>query len=262
MPGLVYGLRAHGPYAPEQGHRFNPHKLLLDPWAPEIVGRHRWRPEHHGYELGHPDGARSFDSRDNAAIALKARVPAPPVPAPGWFNAPRHATADLVLLELHVKGFTMLHPGIPEALRGTYAGLAHPAAIAHFKALGVTTLSLLPVQYALDEPALVERGLVNYWGYNTLGFFCPDPRHASAGDDPTAVADEFRQMVATLHDARPGGGAGRGLQPHARRRRNRRHAELPRPGPRQLVPPGARRQEPLRKPHRLRQHASTPRTRA
>ncbi len=197
--GLVYGLRAHGPYAPEQGHRFNPHKLLLDPWAPEIVGRHRWRPEHHGYEIGHPDGARSFDSRDNAAIALKARVPAPPVPAPGWFNAPRHATADLVLLELHVKGFTMLHPGIPEALRGTYAGLAHPAAIAHFKALGVTTLSLLPVQYALDEPALVERGLVNYWGYNTLGFFCPDPRHASVGDDPALVAEEFRQMVATLH---------------------------------------------------------------
>jgi glycogen operon protein len=198
--GLVYGLRAHGPYAPERGHRFNPHKLLLDPWAREIVGRHRWRAEHHGYELGHPDGTRSFDSRDNAASALKARVPAPATMAPGWLNAPRRATAELVLLELHVKGFTMQHPEIPLALRGTYAGLAHPAAIAHFKRLGVTTLSLLPVFYALDEPALAERGQVNYWGYNTLGFFCPNPRYASVGgDDPAAVAQEFREMVAALH---------------------------------------------------------------
>lgn len=197
--GLVYGLRAHGPYAPELGHRFNLHKLLLDPWAREIVGRHVWRPEHHGYEVGHPEGPRSFDVRDNAAYALKARVAAPAGPAPGFLNAPRHPTSELVLLELHVKGFSKTHPGIPPELRGTYAGLAHPAAIAHFKALGVTTLSLLPVFYALDEPALAERGLNNYWGYNTLGFFCPDPRYAASGDDPAAVADEFRTMVATLH---------------------------------------------------------------
>jgi glycogen operon protein len=199
-PGLVYGLRAHGDYAPERGHRFNPHKLLLDPWAREIVGQHRWLPEHLGHEPGHPDGHRSFDTRDNAAAALKARVAAPMGPAPGWLNAPRHPTSDLVLLELHVKGFTQRHPGIPEALRGRFAGLAHPVAIAHFKRLGVTTLSLLPVFYALDEPALPARGLVNYWGYNTLGFFCPDPRLSTPGADPAAVADEFRQMVATLHD--------------------------------------------------------------
>ncbi|MCP5270749.1 MAG: glycogen debranching protein GlgX [Burkholderiaceae bacterium] len=200
-PGLVYGLRAHGPYAPEQGHRFNPHKLLLDPWAREIVGTHVWRPEHHGYEPGHPDNASSFDARDNAAWALKARVPAP-LPPPAS-TPPRHAVSDLVLLELHVKGFSMQHPDIPEALRGTYAGLAHPAAIAHFQALGVTTLSLLPVFYALDEPALAARGAVNHWGYNTLGFFCPSPRYAAcarSGDvDPAAVAAEFRQMVDTLH---------------------------------------------------------------
>ncbi len=200
-PGLVYGLRAHGPYAPEQGHRFNPHKLLLDPWAREIVGRHVWRPEHHGYELGHPDNASSFDTRDNAAWALKARVAAP-LPPPAS-TPPRHAASDLVLLELHVKGFSMQHPDIPEALRGTYAGLAHPAAIAHFQSLGVTTLSLLPVFHALDEPALAARGAVNYWGYNTLGFFCPSPRYAAcarAGDhDPAAVSAEFRQMVDTLH---------------------------------------------------------------
>ena len=199
-PGLVYGLRAHGPYKPELGHRFNAHKLLLDPWAREIVGHHQWRPEHHGHALGHPDGHRSFDTRDNAAYALKARVAESRGPAPGGLNAPRHSASELVLYEVHVKGFSALHPEIPPALRGTYAGLAHPAAIAHFKALGVTTLSLLPVHFHLDEPGLHERGKVNYWGYNTLGFFCPDPRLAACGNDPAEVADEFRRMVATLHE--------------------------------------------------------------
>ncbi len=200
-PGLVYGLRAHGPYAPERGHRFNPNKLLLDPWAREIVGQHAWRAEHYGYAVGHPDGRRSFDTRDNAVHALKARVAAAPQPAAGWVNAPRVADDDVVVYELHVRGFGMGLPGLPAELRGTYAGLAHPVALAHFKALGVTTLELLPVQYHLDEPGLAEKGLVNYWGYNTLGFFCPDPRLA-AGDrsDPSAVAEEFRHMVAALHE--------------------------------------------------------------
>ncbi len=198
-PGLVYGLRAHGPHAPEAGHRFNPRKLLLDPWAREIVGRFAWRDEHFGHSRDHPDGAQVPDSRDNAAWALKARVAPPPAPAPGWFNMPRVDVADMVLYELHVKGFTRQHPGLPPELRGTYAGLAHPAAVRHFKALGVTTLSLLPVHYHLDEPALVTRGQVNYWGYNTLGFFCPDPRLSCRPDDPGAAAAEFRDMVATLH---------------------------------------------------------------
>lgn len=204
-PGLVYGLRAHGPYTPEQGHRFNPHKLLLDPNAREIVGRFNWAPEHHGYEVGHPEGPRSFDTRDNAVAMLKARVAPPPEPAPGWHNQPRLAARDVVLYEMHVKGFSMTLPGIPDELRGSYAALAQPAAIAHFKALGVTTLSLLPVHYALDEAALVERGQVNYWGYNTLAFNCPAPRLASAAvrktGDPTAVNQEFRQMVHALHEA-------------------------------------------------------------
>ena len=203
--GLVYGLRAHGPYAPEQGHRFNPHKLLLDPNAREIVGHFSWAPEHHGYEVGHPEGPRSFDTRDNAVAMLKARVAPPPQSAPGWHNQPRLADQDVVLYEMHVKGFSMTLPGIPDELRGSYAALAHPAAIAHFKALGVTTLSLLPVHYHLDEAALVERGQVNYWGYNTLAFNCPDPRLASAAvrqsGDPTAVNQEFRQMVHALHEA-------------------------------------------------------------
>jgi glycogen operon protein len=196
--GLVYGLRAHGPYQPEAGHRFNPHKVLLDPYAREIVGRFAWRAEHHGYELGHPEGARSIDSRDNAAFALKARV-ALPAPPDARAGAPRHSLANQVMYEVHVKGFSMTHPDIPASQRGTYAGLAHPAAIAHFKSLGVTTLSLLPVHFCVDEPALVERGQRNYWGYNTLGFFCPDPRLATQRDDATAINDEFRRMVRTLH---------------------------------------------------------------
>lgn len=200
-PGLVYGLRAAGPWAPAQGHRFNPAKLLLDPWAREIVGNHVWRPEHHGHTPGHADGTRVRDPRDNAAWALKARVAPPPRPAPGAANRPRVAPADVVLYEMHVKSFSQRHPGIPAPLRGRYAALAQPAAIAHFKRLGVTTLSLLPVMQHLDEPALAARGAVNHWGYNTIGFFCPDPRLAAAGPDPSAVAEEFRTMVATLHEA-------------------------------------------------------------
>ncbi|WAC75417.1 glycogen debranching protein GlgX [Roseateles sp. SL47] len=206
--GLVYGLRAHGPHAPHEGHRFNASKLLLDPYAREIVGQFSWLAEHHGYPLGHPDGPLILDARDNGATALKARV-APARPADGASgvrpraNAPRHAPGDVVLYEVHVKGFSMQHPDIPEALRGSYAALAHPAAIAHFQQLGVTTLSLLPVQYTIDEPHLAHTGLRNYWGYNTLGFFCPDPRLASAAvrHDPTAVTEEFRAMVHALHEA-------------------------------------------------------------
>jgi isoamylase len=193
-PGMVYGLRAHGPWAPEQGHRFNPCKLLLDPCAREIVGQHQWRDEH----LAH-DGTGKPDRRDNATWALKARVAPAPQPAPGWLNAPRHAERDLVIYELHVKGFSMQHPGIPTDLRGTYSALAHPAAIAHFKRLGVNAIELLPVHYHLDEPFLGPKGLSNYWGYNTLGFFCPDPRFARHPHDPAAINDEFRRMVATLH---------------------------------------------------------------
>lgn len=199
-PGLVYGLRAHGPYAPEHGHRFNAHKLLLDPHAQEIVGHFAWRAEHHGYTLGHPDGPRSLDTRDNAAQALKARVATPLTGPNPRDNAPHHPLDRLVIYEAHAKGLTMQHPEVPPALRGTYAGLAHPAVIAHLQSLGVTTLELLPVHYAIDEPHLADKGLHNYWGYNSLGFFCPDPRWAQA-KDPTAVRQEFRAMVHALHAA-------------------------------------------------------------
>jgi isoamylase len=199
QPGLIYGLRAHGPFEPNRGHRFNANKLLLDPCAREIVGAFQWRSEHHAYCFGHPDATHSFDARDNAVCALKARVAAPVVHS-ARANAPRIAAADVVLYEVHVKGFSQQHPDIPAAIRGTYLALAHPVSIAYFKQLGVTTLSLLPVQYRLNEPGLAERGVTNYWGYNTLGFFCADSRFATQPNDPKAANAEFREMVSTLHE--------------------------------------------------------------
>jgi glycogen operon protein len=198
--GLIYGYRAHGPWAPQQGHRYNPHKLLLDPWAREILGRFHWDDRHHDHVPGHPDGLLAFDARDNADIALKARVAAP---RPSAARPALRPTADVVLYEVHVKGYSMRMPGIPEALRGSYAALAHPASIAHLHRLGVTTLCLLPVHYSLSERNLARAGLVNYWGYNTLGYFAPDPRLATRehAHDPAAVAAEFRQMVEALHAA-------------------------------------------------------------
>jgi glycogen operon protein len=194
--GLVYGLRAHGPWQPADGHRFNPRKVLLDPWAREIVGTFDWAALHRDADRAHP---QAMDLSDNAGDALKARVVADAVDWQG--DAPvRHAADTLVLYELHVKGFTRLMPGVPEALRGTYRGLGHPAAIAYLTALGVTAVSLLPVHQHLDEERLVRQGLVNYWGYNTIGFFCPDPRYATVPDGATARA-EFREMVRALHAA-------------------------------------------------------------
>ena len=195
--GLVYGLRAHGPWQPSAGHHFNPHKLLLDPYAREIVGRFDWRDEHFGFRRGHTE--HEPDGRDNAPWALKARVTAPLPPAAR--PTPRPA-AEVVLYEAHVKGLTRLHPGVPPPLRGTYAGIAQPPVLEHLRQLGVTTLSLLPVHYALSEERLRALGLVNYWGYNTIGFFCPDPRLSSTPDDPAATRREFRAMVEALHDAR------------------------------------------------------------
>jgi len=195
-PGLVYGLRAHGPWRPERGHRFNPNKLLLDPYAREIVGRFAWRDPHFGADLRH---AGHMDTSDNAAHALKARIVDDSFDWQG--DSHLHTPlADTVLYELHVKGFTVLNPAVPEAQRGTYAGLASDAAIAHLQRLGVTAVNLLPVQQHLDEQRLVAMGLSNYWGYNTIGFFCPDPVLAS-GAGGLSARDEFRAMVKRLHGA-------------------------------------------------------------
>ena len=193
-PGQLYGLRAHGPWRPERGQRFNPRKLLLDPQARQIVGDFGWGPEHFGHDGDHP---LQPDPRDNAASALKCRVLHDDF---DWGDDQplRTPLAETVLYELHVKGFSRCNPAVPEALRGSYAGLAHPASIAHLQALGVTAVSLLPVHHWLDEQRLVNLSLRNYWGYNTLGFFCPAPRLAA---EPARAREEFRQMVRSLHRA-------------------------------------------------------------
>ena len=196
-PGLVYGFRVHGPWRPDRGHRCNPHKLLLDPWAREIItppGGFDWQGPHDGADREHP---HHMDPRDNGREALKARV-VHDDPFDWQGDRPPHtALADTVIYELHVRGFSMRLPGVPPPLQGTYAGLGSDAAIAHLQRLGVTAVSLLPVQQILDEAHLVAMGLVNYWGYNTVGYFCPDPRYAAT----TRPRDEFRSMVRRLHAA-------------------------------------------------------------
>ena len=197
--GLIYGLRADGRFDPNRGHRFNAHTLLLDPCAREIVGAFQWRREHRSDNFCRADTPNSMSKRSNAAYSLKARVAQHVAHSPRA-SAPHIAANDVVLYEVHVKGFSQRHPGIPAAIRGTFLALAHPTSIAYFKQLGVTTLSLLPVQYHLDEPALSERGVTNYWGYNTLGFSCADPRFATQANDPTAANAQFREMVSALHE--------------------------------------------------------------
>ena len=193
-PGLIYGLRAHGLWRPDLGHVFNQNKLLLDPYAREVVGDFEWRDQHFAADRQHP---LQMDTRDNATLALKARVVHDSFDWEGD-QPPCVSPEDTVLYELHVKGFSKLNPLLPKALRGTYAGLAHPASVAHIKRLGVTSVSLLPVHYALDEERLAGMGLRNYWSYNTLAFFVPDPRLAS-GQDGLNARDEFRTMVKALH---------------------------------------------------------------
>ena len=203
-PGLVYGLRAHGVWRPDKGHRFNPAKLLLDPWAREIVGRFEWADEHFSADREHP---KEMDTRDNGASALKARVVHLPNDGFDWGDecSPGTSLEDTVLYELHTKGFSKANPAVPEALRGTYAGLGHAASIAHLRGLGVTALSLLPVHQMIGEERLVAMGLSNYWGYNSIGFFSPDPRLAGAAAQAegggAALRNEFRAMVKSLHAA-------------------------------------------------------------
>jgi glycogen operon protein len=197
-PGLVYALRAHGAWQPPQGQRFNPHKLLLDPYARGIVGRMAWCDELLDHRRGEPE---VMDTRDSARQALKARVLADGDEGFDWGDdrPPVTPLRDTVLYELHVKGFSQLNLQLPEELRGRFAGLAHPASVAHFKRLGVTALCLLPVHFHVDEERLAAQGLSNYWGYNTLGFFCPHPRFGMG--DGAQAAHEFRAMVKALHAA-------------------------------------------------------------
>ncbi len=194
-PGLLYGYRVYGPYNPEKGDRFNPYKLLIEPYAKHLHGPLIWSDSHFGYRVGHAREDLSFDKRDSAAGTPKCRV-IDPAFTWGDDRAPRVPWHDTVIYEAHVRGLTMRHPEVPPQLRGTYAGLATAPVIEHLKRLGITTLELMPVHAFVDDRTLIEKGLRNYWGYNTIGFFAPDVRYSSIGR-----ISEFKTMVKTLHSA-------------------------------------------------------------
>jgi glycogen operon protein len=194
-PGMLYGYRVHGPYAPEEGHRFNPNKLLLDPYARNVVGSLRWSDALFGYTIGHRREDLSFDRRDSASGMPKCKVIDPSFTW-GADRRPQVPWNEMVIYELHVRGFTIQHPEVPPALRGTYAGLAAAPVVDYLRRLGITTVELMPVHAFVDDRHLVERGLRNYWGYNTIGFFAPDARYSASGK-----VNEFKTMVKTLHSA-------------------------------------------------------------
>jgi glycogen operon protein len=197
-PGTVYGMRVHGPYEPQAGHRFNPNKLLLDPYARAHLGDLRWAPEVFGYTPGHPDEDLSFDERDSAPFVPKCIVVDPSF---DWKGQPRKrgiAWDRTIIYEAHVKGLTKLHGAVPEHQRGTYAGLGSRQVVEYVRSLGVTSIELLPVHTFINDGALLDRGLTNYWGYNSIGFFAPDPRYAAAPDQSLR---EFKEMVANFHEA-------------------------------------------------------------
>ena len=194
-PGLLYGYRVHGPYEPAKGLRFNPHKLLLDPYAKQIKNGLKWQDYHFGYRVGHRNEDLSFDRRDSAPGMLKGIVADE---AFTWgtdrpLRTPWHHT---IIYEVHVKGFTDRNPDVLPELRGTYAGLATAPIVNYLLRLGITAVELLPVHAFIDERQLIERGLRNYWGYNSIGFFAPEPRYSA-----TNSINEFKTMVKTLHSA-------------------------------------------------------------
>ncbi len=198
-PGQRYGYRVHGPHDPPAGHRFNPAKLLLDPYAKAVDTTVRWSEALFGYPTGHADGDLARDDRDSAGDMPKSVV-VDPAFTWGGDRPLRIPLNDSVIYEVHVKGFTARHPDVPKALRGTYAGLASPAAIDYLRSLGVTAVELLPIHQFIADKPLVDRGLTNYWGYNSIGFFAPDVRYASDGTLGQQIV-EFKTMVRTLHEA-------------------------------------------------------------
>ncbi|MFE0733327.1 MULTISPECIES: glycogen debranching protein GlgX [Streptomyces] len=196
MPGQRYGFRVHGPYEPEQGLRCNAAKLLLDPYARAVSGQISWGEAVYGYPFGRPDARNDLDSAPHTMTSVVVN------PYFDWGDdrRPRTEYHHTVIYEAHVKGLTMLHPELPDELRGTYAGLAHPAVIGHLKELGVTALELMPVHQFVNDHRLVDAGLSNYWGYNTIGFFAPHNAYASWGDRGQQVL-EFKSAVRALHQA-------------------------------------------------------------
>jgi isoamylase len=196
-PGQLYGYRVHGPYDPVRGHRFNPAKLLLDPYAKAIAGTIKWSDALFGYTIGHPDADLAPDGRDSSAGIPKCVVVDP---AFSWGDdAPLRTNWHKTLIyELHVKGFTARHPQVPKHLRGTYSGLTCPPVLDYLHSLGITAVELMPTHQFVADKHLVDRSLTNYWGYNSIGFFAPDARYASDGVHGEQVS-EFKTMVKTLH---------------------------------------------------------------
>ena len=196
-PGTVYGYRVHGPYEPEAGHRFNPNKLLLDPYAHGHTGELTWDPAIFGYVMESMDDL-TFDERDSAPFMPKSVVVDPNFDFSGGRGRRSVPWDQTIIYETHVKGFTKCHPLVPEHLQGTYAGLAMPEVIDYIKSLGVTSVELLPIHTFINDSNLLEKGMVNYWGYNSIGFFAPDPRYAS---NRANTLKEFKETVARFHEA-------------------------------------------------------------
>jgi isoamylase len=198
-PGQLYGYRVHGPYEPERGERFNPAKLLIDPYAKAVAGALNWDAPVFGYQLDSPEADLSCNGDDDFWGVPKSVVTTTHF---DWENdrPPLKQLNDTIIYELHVKGFTARHPEIPEELRGTYAGLAHPVAVEYLKKLGITAVELMPVHEFVDDKVLLDRGLRNYWGYNSINFFAPESRYSASGDRGEQIG-EFKAMVKALHRA-------------------------------------------------------------
>jgi len=194
-PGTTYGYRVYGPYDPASGHRFNPNKLLMDPYARQLIGDLQWNPALFGYTIGSPDADLSFDKRDSARFMPKCRVVES---AFTWGRGRRPQTPweRTVIYETHLRGFTMQHPAVPQEFRGTFSGLMQHEVIEYIRSLGVTAIELLPIHAFVDDSYLIEKGLRNYWGYNSIGFFAPQPRYLA-----TPFVNEVKEMVSHLHDA-------------------------------------------------------------
>ncbi|HXZ18120.1 MAG TPA: glycogen debranching protein GlgX, partial [Roseiarcus sp.] len=196
-PATLYGFRVHGPYEPDAGRRFNPNKLLLDPYARAHAGKLVWDPAVFGYTIGAEGDDLTFDERDSAPFVPKSVIVDPNFDWHGEYRRRNIPWDQTIVYETHVKGFTKLHPLVDERLRGFYAGLGSKPVVDYIKSLGVTTVELLPVHTFVDDSHLLDKGLRNYWGYNSIGFFAPDPRYAV--DVPNSLR-EFKEMIARLHD--------------------------------------------------------------
>ncbi len=221
-PGTIYGYRVYGPYEPDAGHRFNPNKLLLDPYAVAHTGGLKWNPAVFGYKMESGDDL-TFDERDSAPFMPKSVVVDPNFDWDGSASQDRKGNLrtlavpfdDTIIYELHVRGYTKKHPAVAKNLRGTYAGLATREVLDYIKSLGVTSIELLPIHAFINDSHLLEQGLTNYWGYNSIGYFAPDPRYSV---DRRRPLREFKEMVSGIHKAGLEVHSRRGVQPHRRRK--------------------------------------------